>query len=231
MRCSCRHCSDPGNPAPGRSGGPPPRPSVSSAPGAAPSGSRRNSATSPNSRRQVCAGCGRPSPRHSANRHRSRSRGGRASRPRPRRVSHKSADDHSRQPAQPTGPELADLYREASYHADRRRRQPLPAARPPATPLRKRHPRPDLAALPRRHRHPARHPRRRHLRAEPAQPPPRAHRRRLRRPPRANPPVGRPHPAVPVPATMITRPRETSTQLPDRESRLDDMHRRVGVSV
>jgi hypothetical protein len=34
--------------------------------------------------------------------------------------------------------------------------------------------------------------------------------------------VGRPHPAIPVPATMITRPRGTSTQLPDRESRLAD---------
>jgi hypothetical protein len=32
--------------------------------------------------------------------------------------------------------------------------------------------------------------------------------------------VGRPHPAVPVPATMITSPWATSTQLPDRESRL-----------
>ena len=61
---------------------------------------------------------------------------------------------------------------------------------------------------------------RRHLRAEPAQPPPRPHRRRIRRPPNPDPLVGRPHPAVPVPATVTTRPQETSTQLSDRESRL-----------
>jgi hypothetical protein len=41
-------------------------------------------------------------------------------------------------------------------------------------------PRPDLAALPRRHRYPAHHRQRRDLRAEPPQPPPRPHRRRLR---------------------------------------------------
>jgi hypothetical protein len=34
--------------------------------------------------------------------------------------------------------------------------------------------------------------------------------------------VARAHPAVPVPAAMTTRPGETSTQLPDRESRLVD---------
>jgi len=77
-----------------------------------------------------------------------------------------------------------------------------------------------LAALPRRHRHPAHHPRRPHLRAEPAQPPPSPHRRRLRRPPSPHPLVGRPHTAIPVPTTMISRPQGTSTQLPDRESRL-----------
>jgi hypothetical protein len=58
------------------------------------------------------------------------------------------------------------------HHPDRHRRQPLPPVRPRPTPLRKRHPRPDLAALPRRHRHPAHHPRWPHLRPEPAQPPP-----------------------------------------------------------
>ena len=61
---------------------------------------------------------------------------------------------------------------------------------------------------------------RRHLRAEPAQPPPRPHRRRIRRTRNPDPLVGRPHPAVPVPATMITAPQGTSTQLSDRESRL-----------
>ena len=82
MHCSCRRCSDPGNPVPGRSGGPPPRPSVSSAPGAAPSGSPRSSATTPNPRRHGCAGRGRPSPGPSANRHRgSPVRGRRASSP------------------------------------------------------------------------------------------------------------------------------------------------------
>ncbi len=49
---------------------------------AAPSGSPRSSATTPNSRRHGCAGRGRPSPGHSANRHRgSPVRGGRASSP------------------------------------------------------------------------------------------------------------------------------------------------------
>ena len=48
---------------------------------------------------------------------------------------------------------------------------------------------------------------RRHLRAEPAQPPPRPHRRRIRRPPNTHPLVGRSHPALPVPATLITTPR------------------------
>ena len=85
--------------------------------------------------------------------------------------------------------------------------------------IRKRHPRQDLAALPGRHRHPAHHRQRRHLRAEPAQPPPRPHRRRLRRPGSSHPLVGRAHPAVPLPATMIPTG-GTSTQLPDRESRL-----------
>ena len=36
-----------------------------------------------------------------------------------------------------------------------------------------------------------------------------------------DPLVGRPHPAVPVPATITTKPQETSTQLSDRESRLE----------
>ena len=46
------------------------------------------------------------------------------------------------------------------------------------------------------------------LRAEPAQPPSRPHRRRFRRPPNTAPLVGRAHPAIPVPATLITTPRE-----------------------
>ena len=54
-----------------------------------------------------------------------------------------------------------------------------------------------------------------------AQPPPRPHRRRIRRTPNTHPLVGRTHPAVPVPATVTARPQETSTQLSDRESRLD----------
>jgi len=59
------------------------------------------------SRRHGCAGRGRPSLGHSANRRRgSPVHGGRASSPRPRRVSHKSAGDRGRQPADPTGPEL-----------------------------------------------------------------------------------------------------------------------------
>ena len=62
---------------------------------------------------------------------------------------------------------------------------------------------------------------RRHLRAEPAQPPPRPHRRRIRRPANPDPLVGRPHPPVPVPATVTTSPQRTSTQLSDRESRLE----------
>jgi hypothetical protein len=55
---------------------------------------------------------------------------------------------------------------------------------------------------------PAHRPGRRHLRAEPAQPPPRPHRRRLRRTRNPDPLVGRPHSQVPVPATVTTRPRE-----------------------
>ena len=43
---------------------------------------------------------------------------------------------------------------------------------------------------------------------------------RLRRPPDPHPLVGRPHPAIPVPPAVTTRPRGTSTQLSDRESRL-----------
>ena len=70
------------------------------------------------------------------------------------------------------------------------------------------------------HRHPAHHRNQRHLRTEPAQPPPGPHRRRLRRPRSTHPLVGGPHPAVPVSTTIITRPQGTSTQLPDRESRL-----------
>ena len=49
----------------------------------------------------------------------------------------------------------------------------------------------------------------RHLRAEPAQPPPHPHRCRIRRTRNPGPLVGRPHP--PVPATITTQPRETST--------------------
>ena len=45
-----------------------------------------------------------------------------------------------------------------------------------------------------------------------------------------DPLVGRPHPAVPIPATIITRPQGTSTQLPDRESRLARMWRFRRVS-
>ena len=71
------------------------------------------------------------------------------------------------------------------------------AAGAQATPVRERHPRPDLAGLPRRHRHPAHRRRRRHLRAEPAQPPSRPHQRRLRRSPSINPLVGRTHAARP----------------------------------
>jgi hypothetical protein len=74
-------------------------------------------------------------------------------------------------------------------------------------------------------RHPAHHPGQRHLRTEPAQPPPSPHRRRPRRPRSPHPLAGKPHPPVPVPATMITRHQETSTQLPDRESRLAVMNR------
>jgi hypothetical protein len=44
------------------------------------------------------------------------------------------------------------------------------------------------------------------LRTEPAQPPPGPHRRRLRRSRSTDPLVGRPYPALPVPATMITKP-------------------------
>jgi transposase len=107
---------------------------------------------------------------------------------------------HQRRPAQ-RGP---------GHHADRHRREPLPAARAQAPPLRECHPRPDLAGLPGCHRHSAHHRRRRHLRTEPAQPPPRPHRRRLRRPPSPHPLVGRAHATIPVPAAVITRPQRTS---------------------
>ena len=74
-----------------------------------------------------------------------------------------------------------------------------------------RHPRHHLAALPRRLRHPAHHPRRRHRRPHPAQPPPRPHRRRLRRPASAHPLVGRqPAPALPLPAPLTHRARPQS---------------------
>src|SRR5260370_40929111 len=43
-------------------------------------------------------------------------------------------------------------------------------------------------------------------------------RRRLRRPRNPHPLAGRPHTAVPDPATRITSPQGTSTQLPDRAS-------------
>ena len=83
-----------------------------------------------------------------------------------------------------------------------------------------RHPGHHLAPLPRHRRHPAHHQRSHHLRAQPAQPPPRTHRRRLRRPQHRHPLVERPHPALPLP-TPMTKPRgPTSTQLPHRESRL-----------
>jgi len=83
-----------------------------------------------------------------------------------------------------------------------------------------RNPRNPVARLPRRHRHPAHQPRRRHLRAETCA---------ATTPPSSTPdspnskhrsPGGRGAPAVPVPATVTARPQETSTQLSDRESRL-----------
>ena len=44
--------------------------------------------------------------------------------------------------------------------------------------------------------------------------------------------MGRPHPPVPVPATITTQPQETSTQLSDRESRLTEGgERRLNVAV
>ena len=69
----------------------------------------------------------------------------------------------------------------------------------------------------------------RHLRAQRPQPPPRPHRRRFRRPPDADPLAGRAHPALPLPATMTTRHQETSTQLPDRESRLTGVGESEGL--
>ena len=124
--------------------------------------------------------------------------------------------------------------RRPRHHPHRRRRQPLPAVRPQPAALLPRHPRHDLAALPRRHRNPAHRPRRRHRRPRPAQPPPRAHRRRLRRPPGPHPMVGRPDPPLPLPAPLTstsdktrqvrTSPRrpatQTSTEFLHRESRL-----------
>jgi hypothetical protein len=111
-----------------------------------------------------------------------------------------------------------------------KRRQPVPAVRTQAATLRKRYPRHHLAALPGRHRHPTHHPNRRHLRAEPAQPPPRPHRCRLRRPAGAHPLVGRPAAALPFPTPLTPssdtihrngadEPR-TSTDFLYRESRL-----------
>lgn len=83
--------------------------------------------------------------------------------------------------------------RRPGHHPDRHGRQPLPPVRPRPTRLRERHSRPDLAPLPRRDRHSAHHRHRRHLCAEPAQPPPRPDRRRLRRPGHHDPVVERPH--------------------------------------
>lgn len=78
--------------------------------------------------------------------------------------------------------------------------------------LRDRHPRPDLATLPRRHRHPARHQRHRHRRPQPAHLPPRAHRRRPRRPRPTHPLVGQPTATLPLP-TPITKRRPDQPQL------------------
>ena len=63
-----------------------------------------------------------------------------------------------------------------------------------------------LAGLPGRNRHPAHRRQRGHLRAEPPQPPPCPHRRRIRRPANRDPLVGRPQPALPIPAPVTTKP-------------------------
>jgi hypothetical protein len=57
------------------------------------------------------------------------------------------------------------------------------------------------------------------LRSQPAQPPPRADRRRLPRPGDPRPLVERPNPALPLPPTL-NRAEQTSIKFPHRESRL-----------
>ena len=58
------------------------------------------------------------------------------------------------------------------------------------------------------HRHPAHHRPRRHLRTQPTQPPPPAHRRRLRRPQDPNPVVEQPNPPIHLPTPMTAHPGE-----------------------
>src|SRR6266498_4077703 len=92
--------------------------------------------------------------------------------------------------------------RRPRHHPDRHRRQPLPPARPPTTPLRERDPGPHLAPLPQRHRHPPPHRRHDHRRPTPTHLPPRPHRRRTRRPHHHDPLAQRPQAALPLPAPL-----------------------------
>src|SRR6266511_2605799 len=177
----------------------------------------------------------RPSRAHPAHHRRPHHTGSQPLRPLRRTHAHRKRARRLHRRLPPQRPVLRRAaQRRSRHHPHRPGRQPLPALRPRPQPLPNHHPRHHLAALPRRHRHPARHRRHPHLRAQPAQQPPRPHPGRLRRSRPGNPLVGRTNPALHLPATLtrLQRRRPTNASNPPHNQRsLNRKHTRASPNL